>query len=116
MLAGQMTEASLQRAILLEIGSRPDVRIWRANAGRALVPTADGGLRPIQVNLPGCPDLIGWVTLAGRAVFLGIEVKAPRGRLRPAQEAFRDALTRSGGLYIVARSVEDVTRVLPVIK
>lgn len=106
-----MTEAQLQREILLTVGSRPDVRIWRANAGRALVPTADGGLRPIQVNLPGCPDLIGFLAPFGR--FLGIEVKAPGGRLRPAQEAFRDALTRSGGLYIVARSVEDVTRELP---
>jgi len=106
-----MTEAQIQREILLHVGARPDVRLWRANAGRALVPTADGGLRPIQVNLPGCPDLIGFLAPSGR--FLGIEVKAANGRLRPAQEAFRDALKRAGGLYIVARSVDDVTRELP---
>jgi hypothetical protein len=106
-----MSEASLQREILQKFGSRPNVRLWRANAGRALVPTADGGLRPIQVNIPGCPDLIGFLAPSGR--FLGIEVKAPNGRLRPAQEAFRDALTKAGGIYIVARSVEDVTRELP---
>lgn len=108
-----MTEAQIQREILLHVGSRPDVRLWRANAGRALVPTQEGGLRPIQVNLPGCPDLIGWVTLAGRAVFLGVEVKSSTGRLRPAQEAFRAILTRMGGIYIVAHSLEDVTRELP---
>lgn len=105
-----MTEAQLQREILLVYGSRPGLRLWRANAGRALVPTANGGLRPIQVNLPGCPDLIGFLAPSGR--FVGIEVKAPAGRLRPAQGAFRDALVAAGGVYIVARSLSDVAAVL----
>ena len=106
-----MTEAALQREILRRFGCRPDVRLWRANAGRALVPTANGGLRPIQVNLPGCPDLIGFLAPSGR--FLGIEVKAPGGTLRESQLAFAEVLRRMGGIYIVARSVEDVERLLP---
>lgn len=108
-----MTEAQIQREILQKFGSRPDVRLWRANAGKGLVATADGGLRAVRMNVDGCPDLIGWVTLAGRAVFLGVEVKSSTGRLRPAQEAFRAILTRMGGIYIVAHSLEDVTRELP---
>lgn len=105
-----MSESAIQREIYLAIGSRPDVRLWRANAGKAYVRTSTG-FRTVQMNLPGCPDLIGWLAPAGR--FLGIEVKAARGGLRQAQKAFRDALTRMGGLYIVARSVDDVTRELP---
>lgn len=95
----------MQREILRLWGSHPRVRLWRANAGRAYL-----GSRPIQVNIPGTPDLIGWLAPSGR--FVGIECKGDRGRLRPEQIAFRDTLARMGGLYIEARSVADVDRVL----
>lgn len=103
-------ESFVQREILRLYGAHPRIRLWRANAGRALVATAAGGLRSMQVNIPGCPDLIGWLAPTGR--FLGIECKGDRGKLRPEQAAFRDRLEKDGGLYIVARSVEDVDRVL----
>ena len=103
-------EAFVQREILRLYGAHPRIRLWRANAGRALVATAAGGLRSMQVNIPGCPDLIGWIAPEGR--FLGIECKGDRGKLRPEQASFRDRLEKDGGLYIVARSVEDVDRVL----
>lgn len=103
-------ESYVQREILRLWGSHPRVRLWRANAGRALVATAAGGLRPLQVNITGCPDLIGWIAPAGR--FLGIECKGDGGKLRPEQAAFRDRLEKDGGVYIEARSVEDVDRVL----
>ena len=103
-------ESAVQREILRLYGAHPKVRLWRANAGRALVPTASGGLRSMQVNIPGCPDIIGWLAPAGR--FVGIECKSDRGRLRPEQVAFRDTLTRMGGIYIEARSVADVDAVL----
>lgn len=64
----------------------------------------------MAMNIPGCPDLIGWIRPSAR--FLGIECKSDRGRLRPEQAAFRDRLEADGGIYIEARSVEDVDRVL----
>ena len=103
-------ESHVQREILRLWGSHPRVRLWRANAGRALVATAGVGLRSMQINIPGCPDLIGWIAPTGR--FLGIECKGDGGKLSPEQIAFRDTLVRMGGIYIEARSVEDVDRVL----
>ena len=103
-------EAALQREILRLYGAHPRLRLWRANAGRAFVPTARGGLRTIQVNIPGCPDIIGWLRPHGR--FVGIECKSDRGRLRPEQAAFRDRLVADGGIYVEARCVEDVDRVI----
>jgi hypothetical protein len=41
-----------------------------------------------------------------------IEVKTPKGRLSKYQEQFRDDVLAHGGTYIVARSVDDVERVL----
>jgi len=105
-------EAYVQREILRLWGAHPRVRLWRANAGRALVPTAAGGLRSMQVNIPGCPDLIGWLSPQG--TFIGIECKGDGGKLREEQKAFRDRLIADGGIYVEARSVEDVDAALMV--
>ncbi|WP_378955406.1 VRR-NUC domain-containing protein [Pelosinus sp. sgz500959] len=42
----------------------------------------------------------------GRQVW--IEVKTPKGVLSEHQERFRDDVERHGGVYLVARSVDDV--------
>ena len=54
--------------------------------------------------LPGFPDLI--VQWQGRTWYF--EVKAPKGKLSPNQEAVRDALLSNGAYYAVVRSIEDV--------
>ncbi len=43
---------------------------------------------------------------------MGIEVKTGSGRLRKEQEAFRDMILRFGGIYILARSLADVQKIL----
>lgn len=55
----------------------------------------------------GTSDLIGWARIDGRAVFLAVEVKAERSRLRPGQAEFIDLVRRSGGIAGVCRSVDD---------
>lgn len=57
--------------------------------------------------LVGSSDLIGWITINGIAVFLAIEVKTLKGRERVMQERFRKIVNQSGGIAIVARSVEE---------
>lgn len=54
----------------------------------------------------GIPDRIA--VKDGR--FYAIEVKAKNGRMSPYQEAFCSGLTYAGGIYIEARSVEDVMK------
>lgn len=46
------------------------------------------------------------------AVTLFIEVKAPRGKLSSYQERFGAEITAGGGIYVVARSVEDIEKVI----
>jgi len=98
----------LNAEILIAWGAHPSVRLWRANAGQAWVPTKDGA-RPVQMNVPGCADLIG-IGPGGR--FLGIETKSASDSMRESQKNFRAMVERLGGIYIVARSVEDVDRAL----
>jgi hypothetical protein len=52
----------------------------------------------------GVPDIIA--IKSGR--FIGIEVKAPKGKLSPEQADFGRECVRNGGEYVVARSIEDV--------
>lgn len=101
-----MTEPALINSILLAASRIPGVRVWRANAGTAWAKTSTG-MRPIRMNVPGCPDIIGWVTIKGQAVFLGIEAKTGNLQLSEQQKSFQRVLTNYGGLYTVARSAED---------
>lgn len=59
----------------------------------------------------GCPDIVACHN--GR--FIGIEIKAPKGRLSENQEATSDAITLAGGLYAVVRSVDEVDAFLRMI-
>jgi hypothetical protein len=69
--------------------------------GRLLRP--DGGSTYIKAGTTGEPDLR--IFHQGKTV--GIEVKSAKGTLSPEQREYRDWFERNGGIYIVARSVED---------
>lgn len=63
----------------------------------------------ITYGLVGSSDLIG---LLPTGKFLGIEVKTPTGRLSPEQKRFAAMVRRQGGVYIEARSPQDVREAL----
>ena len=62
---------------------------------------------------PGWPDI--QMVLPG-GVFVGLEIKAPkglgRGAMSPAQVAIREAMTERGAYYYVVRSLDDLRAVL----
>ena len=129
-----MNEAQIQAAIRLALGQRDDIMLFRINVGK-FRPLNGPQDRVIQSAPPGTPDLLGvlsprlpsalhekmmahlppllfaefmeWLGReCGRA--LAIEVKDAKGRQRPEQVAFQKAWESRGGLYILARSVDDV--------
>lgn len=55
-------------------------------------------------SMPGLVDL----TAAKGGVTIYIEVKAPKGKLSPAQEIFKRNIRSAGCKYILARNIEDV--------
>ena len=67
---------------------------------------ARGGyvVKTITSNRAGIPDLICCV----EGKFLAIEVKAEKGVVAPLQEANGVMIEQAGGLWLIARSVEDV--------
>lgn len=59
-----------------------------------------------KYTMKGIPDIIA--IRDGR--FIGIEVKAEKGRLSPHQVEFARQCLEAGGEYVVAKSIEDVQR------
>ena len=92
--------SDLVNDVLIAVTALPDGMFWRANTGVAV--TASRNV--VRFNLPGTPDVLG--VLRGRAV--AIECKTGSGRLRKKQPNWRRNWLLGHGIYIVARSVEQV--------
>jgi len=99
-----MRERAIQNAILRAFGTRRNLRLWRAN-----VLAARMGDRFVRAGVPGQADLTG-ILPDGRR--LEIEAKSDRGRQTEDQRNFQRMIERFGGVYVLARSVEDVERAL----
>lgn len=97
-----MTHGDLLNAILLEMS--PFGLFWKNNTG--VLKDKDG--RPVRYGLPGSSDILG----CANARFIGIEVKVGRDKQRQNQSDFATAVRNAGGIYILARSVEDVRNTL----
>ena len=111
-------ETTLQQQIRLALGTRSDLRLFRNQVGQLPDPRTG---RPVQFGLArGSADLIGWriITITPGmvgsqvAVFTSIEVKTPTGRIRPEQHAWMAAVSGSGGIAGIARSIQDANDLL----
>lgn len=85
--------------ILFAVGSHKRIRLWTRNVGFDY-------MRKIKFGVEGEADLQGIIAPTGR--MLGIECKTGTGRLSAAQKRWRDMLIKFGGLYIEARSIDQV--------
>jgi hypothetical protein len=101
-------EADLQRAVVQALHfALPRTAIVHHCANEVTEAGPRGARRQaILVGMgvhPGFADLI--VLCAGRVLFM--ELKSLKGRLSPAQEAFRDAVLAQGFGWALVRSLDD---------
>jgi hypothetical protein len=116
---GIQPETQIQSAIRLAVSAQcPDVVLFRNQTGALRDPRTG---RLITFGLaPGSPDLVGWRSVlvtpemvgSRLAVFCGVEVKTPAGRVRPEQTHWLDRLGIAGGITGVVRSVESAIELL----
>jgi hypothetical protein len=93
----------LRNEILLALGSRAGLcRVWPQNSG-----AVQQAGRWIHFGLVGCADISG-IMVDGRR--LEIEVKTGKGVQSDAQRNFAEMIRRMGGVYILARSVDEAVR------
>ena len=86
--------------ILRAAGSRQDCRIWKNSTGAAI-----SGDRFLRFGIRGQSDITG-IYHDGRR--LEIEVKTGAASLSRHQLAFAKMIKKYGGIFILARSVNDV--------
>lgn len=103
-------EREIQHDVRAELGDRrryPEIVLY-PNVCGVFLDEHSGTKRRVGVANPGGADLIGWWTRPGGiAQFVGVELKTERGRQSPAQRQFEELVTRSGGVYVVLRSVDE---------
>ncbi len=97
-------ESQILQDVLLALGSRQDVRLFRQNTGVAVTKT--GGR--VRFGVPGQADLSGVVRLVEHVgLRLEVEVKSARGRVSEEQRAWGMMIAKFGGIYIVTRGADD---------
>lgn len=92
-------ESETQKAIL-EYLQYTNVFSYRNNSGA--LKTEAGYF--VRFGTKGSPDIV--CVKDGR--YIGIEVKATKGKQSPDQKLFQQALEEAGGDYILAHSLDDV--------
>ena len=125
-----MKESTLQKQILAEFGSLPWLRLIRCNTGQAwtgnkveqirahvtvLVSPGDVVIRrahPIKFGVPGAADINGIIAPTGQRI--EIENKSSTGRQTKDQEKYQAMIEKMGGIYILAKSIDDVYRGLKI--
>jgi hypothetical protein len=103
-------EEQLQRTIVLFLSTAlpPDSYMFATTGQRGTRKRFEMGILKAMGARPGVPDLI----VLHRGRFMGLEVKAEKGRLSDNQADAADAIVNAGGFYSVVRSVEEVERCL----
>jgi len=98
-------EAAALMEVLKALRAHPAVSwVERMNSGATRI-----GNRFVRFGFTGCPDVLGQLR-DGRLV--GVEVKAPKGKLSPEQGIFIERIRGAGGVAFVAHDCRDVAREL----
>jgi len=103
-------ERDILKPCLEALFYRYGVTVWRNHAGKVEL-ASRGRARPywMQLGAAGSPDIVGFLD-DGR--FLGIEIKTRTGKERADQLAMRTKVETAGGVWIVARSVDEMLAAL----
>jgi hypothetical protein len=99
--------SALVNRILMTYSVLPDLTLFKMNNG---VARALHSKEVIRYGIDGCTDIIGIQKPFGR--WVAIEAKTGSGELQENQERFRDMILSHGGIWVLARTEEDVGNAL----
>jgi hypothetical protein len=93
----------LVNQILCALSKFSHIRVWANNTGSAMSFDSE---RIIKFGLEGSADILGVKGPTGQLIC--IEIKTGSARQSEAQKRFEKVITERGGIYVVARSVDDI--------
>ncbi len=97
------SEHDIQKTIL-EFLNLKRIFSWRNNSGAVVAQNKNGSTRFFRYGAVGSPDVFA----VKSGIIYGIEVKSKIGKQSPAQAEFQLGFEKAGGIYILARSLDDV--------
>ncbi len=97
-----MKESDIQKAIIQYLTIKK-IFHYRQNSGA--FKTEKGFMRAASVN--GLPDIV----VIKDGIYIGLEVKTPKGKQQESQKHIQNEITKAGGLYFVVKSLDDVRKV-----
>lgn len=85
------------------------VPAWKQNTGAVVVRAEEESRKGtlVRFSFPGCADILGILPAQGGR-FLAVECKTGSGVLSDDQVAFKELVEGAGGLFIEARSIDDL--------
>lgn len=96
-------QQQITREILRYLASK-SIFHYRQKSGA--VSSGQGGFH--RFGTVGSPDIV--CVIKGR--YMGIEIKAPKGKQTEHEKEFQNKLEQAGGMYILAYSLDDVIKSL----
>lgn len=97
-------EADIQRACLQYL-HLIGWHVWRNNTGATRATDTRGKARFIRYGSPGSADILG---VTPRGQFLAVELKRPGNKPTELQAEWLERVRKSGGLAIVATSLDEL--------
>ena len=104
-------ETGIQTAILNYLSyyeNQGKLYCFRSNSFGGFIQRSNGTRGYIKNNKRGLPDIV--CCISGR--FLALEIKTDKGKQSEFQKAAQTAIEKSGGLYSIVRSVDDVEKII----
>ncbi len=98
-----MSETRLVGEVVARLNRLRGAYAWRNNTGAARIKG-----RTVRFGDYGSADVLA--SFCGR--FVAVECKSSTGRQRPGQAGWQAKIEAAGGLYILARTVEQVLKAL----
>lgn len=113
-MARNRETVQVQIPTMLAVGQRPDVLIWRQQAG--LFRAYDDPQRVVRVGIPGAADAMAVVAVTigqqhlGQTLGVAVapEFKTSTGRQKQAQRDWQAAFEKRGGIYVLCREPDDL--------
>lgn len=101
-------ESAFVRRLLIALGSRKELRVWRQNVGKTFIRDEMGEVDRVFTAGPpqGAADISGIVVGDGRRI--EIECKVAGRSRTPEQEHWAEFIERAGGIYELATDDEAV--------
>jgi len=96
-------EKDIQKVILEYLKLRK-IFAWRQNSGA--FKTDAGGF--YWIGIIGAPDIF----ILRKSIIYACEVKNEKGKQSESQKAFQEQFEKAGGVYFIARTLEDVIKKL----